>query len=70
MMPDQHDPLRSGSEILADRLTGVTLGPSHSKFTCVAYADDVTVIMTCSTDGNHLQDALKKYERATGGKLN
>ena len=32
---------------LADRFTGVALGPSLSKFTCVAYADDVTVIMAC-----------------------
>jgi hypothetical protein len=56
--------------ILADRFTGVTLGPSHSKFTCVAYANDVTDIMACRTDINHPQDALQQYERAIGARLN
>jgi hypothetical protein len=54
--------------ILEETLTGVTLGPNFSKFTSVAYADDITVIVTSRTD--ILQEALTLYERATGARHN
>ena len=47
-----------------------TMGPTHEKISCVAYADDVTVIMTHREDSQHLQDAIQIYERATGAQLN
>jgi hypothetical protein len=56
--------------MLEATLTGVTLGPSFFKFTSVAYADNVTVIVSRRTDINHLHEALNLYERATGTKLN
>jgi hypothetical protein len=55
--------------MLEATLTGVTLGPSFSKFTSIAYADDVTVIVS-RTAIDHLHEALYLYERATGEKLN
>ena len=56
--------------ILDDRLTGVTLGPIFSKFTGIAYADDVTVIVTCRTDVSQMAEAVTQYERAIGARLN
>jgi hypothetical protein len=56
--------------ILDDRLTGVTLGPIFSKFTGIAYADEVTVIVTCRTDVSQMAEAVTQYERAIGARLN
>jgi hypothetical protein len=56
--------------ILEETLAGVTLGPIFSKFNCVAYADDVTVIVMSRTDINQLQETLPLYEGATGSRSN
>jgi hypothetical protein len=38
--------------------------------TVVAYADDVTVLLTTPDDIRILQEIIHKYERATGARLN
>jgi hypothetical protein len=56
--------------LLDDRLTGVTLGPHFTKFTNIANADDVTVIVTYREDVVHMFAAVAQYERVTGATIN
>jgi hypothetical protein len=56
--------------LINKHLKGLEIGPDKRKVTCVAYADDVTVILTDPTDVRKLQHILHVYEQATGATLN
>ena len=56
--------------ILEEKLAGVAIGRGRSKPVTVAYADDVTVLLTTSADVHKLQDTLHVYEEATGTRIN
>jgi hypothetical protein len=56
--------------LINKHLKGLEIGPNKRKVTCVAYADDVTVILTNPTDVRKLQRILQLYEQATGATLN
>ena len=40
------------------------------KTTVIAYADDVSILMTSQDDGRTVPDAIACYEKATGATLN
>jgi hypothetical protein len=56
--------------VLLDRMLEVLkIGRRTVKFTSLAYADDVTVLVTSKDDRVNLRDAIRIYERATGARL-
>jgi hypothetical protein len=56
--------------ILENRLTGVTIGRRGQKISVVAYADDITVLLTHRKDIEIVKQAIQTYERAAGAQLN
>jgi len=61
-----HPLLRS----IDDNLEGNRLGRSTRSPTVVAYADDVTILVTQPGDFAIIHEAVRCYEKATGAKLN
>jgi len=55
---------------LDQRLQGIRARGRQNKTTVVAYADDVFVLITTEDEVEIIRDALRCYEKATGGKLN
>jgi len=55
---------------LEDNLPGIRLGRSTRSLPVVAYADDVTVLVTQPGDFAIIHEAVRCYEKATGAKLN
>jgi len=55
---------------LDEVLAGVRIGRGRAKTVTVAYADDVTVLLTSPDDVLKLQDILHTYEEATGARIN
>jgi hypothetical protein len=51
-------------------LTGLNTGRRRARTSVIAYADDVTILVTPLTDIQKIQDALHKYEEATGARVN
>jgi len=49
-------------------LTAIQIGRRH-KTAVIAYADDVTIILTTPGDVRRLQETLHTYEAATGAKV-
>jgi hypothetical protein len=56
--------------ILDDNLPGIQLGRRDSKTAVIAYADDITIFLTSPTDIPVVQDAIRRYETASGARLN
>jgi hypothetical protein len=56
--------------ILHDNLPGIQLGRGDSKTAVVACADDITIFLTSPTDIFIVQDAIRRYETASGARLN
>jgi len=56
--------------ILEEKLAGVRIGRVRSKTVTVAYADDITVLLTTPADVQKLQDTLHVYEEPTGARMN
>jgi hypothetical protein len=56
--------------LLDTHLRGIHTGPRRHKFTSVVYADDVTVILTAMAAVEILDRMIRKYERATGARIN
>ena len=55
---------------LEKKLTGIKIGKRGTKTTVIAYADDVTIIVSKSEDTRIIQNILGTYEKATGEKIN
>ena len=55
---------------LDEELAGVRIRHGRAKTVKVAYADDVTVLLTTPDDVQKLQDILHTYDEATGAKIN
>jgi hypothetical protein len=56
--------------LLERNLTGIRIGHRTQKTAVVAYADDVTIVVTAPQDINIIRDLLLTYERATCSCLN
>jgi hypothetical protein len=56
--------------MLASTLPGVKIGLQGTRTATVAYADDVTVFLTSPRDVEILQDAISRYEQASGARVN
>jgi hypothetical protein len=55
---------------LENKLTGVSIGEGGQRISVIAYADDVTVIITNREDIDKIHQAIRTYEEATGAQLN
>ena len=55
---------------LEKKLTGVKIGRRETKTTVIAYADDVTIVISKPEDVPIVRDTLKTYEEAIGAKIN
>ena len=55
---------------LENKLTGIHIRGTERCSTVVAYADDVTVLVTKPEDFDQIQQSVTQFERATGAKLN
>ena len=55
---------------LDKQLTGLDIGRRRPSTSVIAYADDVTILVTSPSDVQKIQDALHTYEDATGAKMN
>jgi hypothetical protein len=55
---------------LENSLQGLRLGRHRARTTAVAYADDVTILVTTPTDIPKLQEAINCFEAASGAKVN
>ena len=56
--------------ILEQQLRGIRVNWSQRKTAVVAYADDVTILVTAPEEIAAIKEALRRYEEATGAKLN
>jgi hypothetical protein len=57
-------------KILERNLTGIKLGRRARPIKVVAYADDVTILVTSVTEFAAVEEALRLYEKATGAIVN
>ena len=55
---------------LDKQLTGLGIGRRGDRTSIIAYANDVTILITSPSDIQKIQDALQTYEEATGAKVN
>jgi len=55
---------------LDEHLPGICLHRSQRKTTVIAYADDVSILVTSQEDVRIIRDAIACYEKATGATLN
>jgi hypothetical protein len=55
---------------LDKQLTGLGIERRRARTSVIAYADDVTILVTSPSDIQKIQDALHIYEEATGAKVN
>jgi hypothetical protein len=56
--------------LLDTMLEGLKIGQRTVKYTSLAYADDVTILLTSRADVVQMTEAIRVYERATGARLN
>jgi hypothetical protein len=52
------------------RLPGIKIGRNSKKTTVIAYADDVTILVTSLTDIHLIREAIRNYQAASGATLN
>jgi hypothetical protein len=50
---------------LENRLTGVSIGERGRRISVLAYADDITVLISNREDIDKVQQAMRIYEQAT-----
>jgi len=55
---------------LIKKLQGLELGSHGARTTVIAYADDITIIVTRPQDIDIIQEALHDYEKATVARIN
>jgi hypothetical protein len=56
--------------LLHTRLRGLKIGTEQRKVTCIAHADDVSVILRDTNDVNTLNRILQIFKEAVGAKVN
>jgi hypothetical protein len=56
--------------LLEKHLNGIRIGPRRHKVTSIAYADDVTVVITEKKDVMKLRRIIEIYEQPTGARIN
>jgi hypothetical protein len=56
--------------LLEQQLRGIRVNWRQRKMTVIAYADDVTVLVTAPEEIAAIEEVLRSYEKATGEKLN
>ena len=61
------DPLLTTLETI---LTGSRIERRQVKTTVIAYADDVTILVSAPQDIHKIQSAMQKYEAAYGARIN
>ena len=54
---------------LDKHLTGLCIGRGRARTWLIAYADDVTILVTSPSDIQKIQDPLQCHEEATGAKV-
>jgi hypothetical protein len=52
------------------KLQGIRLDPRKPKTAIMAYADDVTIMLTSQEETKIVQDSIKGYQNASGAKIN
>jgi hypothetical protein len=52
------------------RLRGIRTNPRHPKTTIIAYADDVSILITAPEETPLIKDALMAYQEASGATVN
>jgi hypothetical protein len=57
-------------QCLEENLQGVRFNRGQQKVTVVAYADDITILVTASEDIERLKEVIQCYEGATRARLN
>jgi hypothetical protein len=57
-------------QCLEENLQGVRFNRGQRKVAVVAYADDITILITASEDIERLKEIVQCYEGATGARLN
>jgi hypothetical protein len=71
-MPTEHDPIcilpQPTSQRFREETIGFKIGGRGTKTTVIAYADDVTIVVSKPEEMPIVLDTLKIYERATGPK--
>jgi hypothetical protein len=55
---------------LENRLMGVSIGEQGQRISVLAYADDITVLISNREDIDKVHQAIRIYEQTTGAKLN
>jgi hypothetical protein len=56
--------------LLEQKLRGIRVNSRQRKTAVVAYADDVTVLVTAPEEIAAIEEVIRSYEEATGAKLN
>jgi hypothetical protein len=56
--------------MLGNKLKGIKLESRQPKITVMAYADDVTIILTSPQEIDIVGEALESYQEASGAKVN
>jgi hypothetical protein len=73
-MPNEHGIIYTRTtavpKILGGELSGLDLRAEQKGETVIAYADDVTVLVTNPNDVDVIRDEIKRYEQATGARIN
>jgi hypothetical protein len=52
------------------KLNGIHIRLRSTKTTAIAYADDITIIVTRAEEIDTIQEILQDYENATGARIN
>jgi hypothetical protein len=56
--------------MLDEKLSGIKTDPQNKKTTTVAYADDVTILVTSQNEKQMIKETINCYEEASGTKVN
>jgi hypothetical protein len=56
--------------LLEQKLRGIRVNSRQRKTAVIAYADDVTVLVTAPDENAAIEEVIRSYEEATGAKLN
>jgi hypothetical protein len=57
-------------KVLSNTLRGIRIGRKSTKTSVVAFADDVTIFLTSSSNIPKLKEAIECNEKASGAEIN